>query len=154
MNNASTDFEISYVLIDPDDYICIPSFPYNESNDMVVKASRRYAIAGGGSIDIRTGIKLTKFPSLTIPSGNGNLEFYTEGSVRSMYTLLKDHGLRAIAPVSVTTEYDHELVITIVNESTSPYTIQRGEDVAMIHFSLVPKFCFTQRGDLPLVKRK
>ena len=151
--NAS-NLAIDYILIDPTDYICIPSFPYSDSNDMVVKASRRYAIAGGGSIDICTGIKITKFPSFAIPTEAGDIEFYTEGSVRSMYALLKEHGIRAIAPISVTKEYDHELVITVVNETNAAYTIQKGEDVAMIHFTLVPKFAFGQKSDLPYIRRK
>ena len=152
--NASLDLAIDYILIDPTDYICIPSFPYSDSNDMVVKASRRYAIAGGGSLDISTGIKITKFPSLSFPTAVGQMEFYTEGSVRSMYALLKDHGIRSIAPISVTKEYDHELIITVVNETNTAYTIQKGEDVAMIHFTLVPRFTFDQKADLPYIRRK
>ena len=145
---SSANLPVGYVLTDPTNYVCLPCLTINEYNDLVVKSSRRYVIGSGQTITVKTGLTFVKFHSVTMTvDGGQQLMFYTEGEARSRPGLFQEHGLRVIAPLSITSHYDQELEIMVTNESKREYVITKGEGIALIHFTLTPKFEFPHMDD-------
>ena len=125
----------------------IEHLPFKISDDAAMfslLARDRVAINPGEHVSIKCGIKFD-LPDIveTVVDADKQESHYSKLAIQmnlhTSHTLITTKGITVLSPTVLPASYKDELILVLQNVSKGVQTIQPGEELAIISFTLVPR---------------